>query len=612
MAFKFGFYNAIDHDRRYDALDVSRLFDGIIADGIIANYEKGFQVLKTNNNAMEVKVSSGRAWFNHTWSYNDADVIMELDPSDNVKNRKDAIVLEINSEARTNSLKIIKGESVNGIPSYPNLIRTNVINQYALAYVTVNRGTTSISATSIEDARGKTINNYLTPFSHGIMTQLDSSSIFANWQQALDEILLNQQAEFDNNLAEDEIEFREWFDNLHYILDGDVAGHLQNQIDELFLRNPFSIVDNEYDIEQRGNYIQIQTSQTADNSLTRTIEYLYPGTTYKLYGLLSFGKAPDSINENGYGHQIAIVPLNPNIDEDLILYRGYHREPSSTTVAYSWGDWKTLSNKNHASSDGRYGLATFNMYGHVKTYADLNWSGDDTAVALHAYAGKTLNDKIKSVDDKITTINSKLSTINHAKEIISGKLLDNILNNPSYTTFIKTDNKALTDFPRLHKPAKAAITVVRMNGYSNIMVYWTGYSDTQPLYKRVIQNGEWDGEWTYIGGQPVKIWENNNVSEFTPIHMSLQDKDKEFTKLLVVFKMGVDLHNYITLEIPRNTSIQYRPYMLNSANLFMYRITCYDKTAGTISFDNGYAVHPHSDSGEINNNYMVPYIIYGM
>ena len=610
MAFKFGFYNAIDHDRRYDALDVSRLFDGIIADGIIANYEKGFQVLKTNNNAMEVKVSSGRAWFNHTWSYNDADLIMELDPSDNVKNRKDAIVLEINSEARTNSLKIIKGESVNGIPSYPNLIRTNVINQYALAYVTVNRGTTSIAATSIEDARGKTINNYLTPFSHGIMTQLDSSSIFANWQQALDEILLNQQAQFDSNLAEDEIEFREWFDNLHYILDGDVAGHLQNEIDELFLRNPFSLVDNEYDIEQRGNYIQIQTSQTADNSLTRTIAYLYPGTTYKLYGLLSFGKAPDSINEHGYGHQIAIVPLNPDIDEDLILYRGYHREPSSTAIHYSWGEWKTLSNKNHASSDGRYGLSTSGQYGHVKTISSLNWSGVDPAVALHAAEGKTLNDKITSANRNIESINNNLRPF----EFTNGALLDKIVNNPTRTTFFKTGNTAISDFPFLFKVnTPAAITVVRDSSNYNIMVYWTGLTNDKPLFKRAIKNKNWDGEWVYIGGEPVKIWDNNgHTGEFTPIHMSLQNKDKEFTKLLVIFKMGNDLHNYIPLEIPRNTSIQYRPFMMNSPNLFMYRITWYTKSYGMIHFDNGYAVHPHSDSGEVNNNYMIPWIIYGM
>ena len=34
MSFKYGFYNSVNGDRRYDAVDFGRIFDGVINDGV--------------------------------------------------------------------------------------------------------------------------------------------------------------------------------------------------------------------------------------------------------------------------------------------------------------------------------------------------------------------------------------------------------------------------------------------------------------------------------------------------------------------------------------------------------------------------------------------------
>ena len=66
MAFSYGFYNSLNGDRKYDSEDLSRMFDGIIYDGVIGAVGDTFAVKAGTGNT--VNVSSGRAWFNHTWT----------------------------------------------------------------------------------------------------------------------------------------------------------------------------------------------------------------------------------------------------------------------------------------------------------------------------------------------------------------------------------------------------------------------------------------------------------------------------------------------------------------------------------------------------------------
>ena len=42
MGQKSGFFNSVNGDRRYNAEDIGRMFDGIIRDGVFANYKEAF------------------------------------------------------------------------------------------------------------------------------------------------------------------------------------------------------------------------------------------------------------------------------------------------------------------------------------------------------------------------------------------------------------------------------------------------------------------------------------------------------------------------------------------------------------------------------------------
>lgn len=176
----YGFYNSINHDRRYDALQVSRLFDGIIRDGIYMNIGEYFRVTPGNlgDGQLSVLVGTGRAWFNHTWTFNDAPLPVIVPTAEVILNRYDAIVIEVDSriEVRANSIKLIKGVPATN-PSYPTLTQTEMIHQYPLAYVYVASQATSLRQADIKNMIGTST----TPFVTGVLETINADVLLAQW-----------------------------------------------------------------------------------------------------------------------------------------------------------------------------------------------------------------------------------------------------------------------------------------------------------------------------------------------------------------------------------------------------------------------------------------------
>lgn len=154
MAFTFGFYNSSNHDRMYDAEEFSRIFDGLITDGVYATVGNRF-VVRAANEDNTIIIGSGRAWFNHSWSYNDTDMQMTGPASHALFNRWDAIVLDVNSEIayRTNSIIWLTGDATS-TPAKPTMIHTDKHNQYPLAYIYRPANNNAIPAVNITSCVG--------------------------------------------------------------------------------------------------------------------------------------------------------------------------------------------------------------------------------------------------------------------------------------------------------------------------------------------------------------------------------------------------------------------------------------------------------------------------
>ena len=205
MSFASGFFNSVDHDRLYDATDISRLFDGLIRDGIFASI--GDCLVVKQSNQMNVTVGTGRAWFNHTWSYNDALYPVTIPPSEILMDRIDAVVLEINSveAVRANSIKLIKG-TPSSTPTKPALTNTKEVHQYPLAYVTVGKEVTSIRQADIENCVGTSV----CPFVTGILEVISIEQLIPQWKDILNRFVEENTANFNTWMNGEKQEYQDW------------------------------------------------------------------------------------------------------------------------------------------------------------------------------------------------------------------------------------------------------------------------------------------------------------------------------------------------------------------------------------------------------------------
>lgn len=151
MSLYYGFYNAVEGDRTYDALDMGRMFDGVISDGVFNGYGDVFAV--TPNSGLTVNVGSGRAWFNHTWTYNDAALPFTLNSNTGRLTRLDTICFKIDTTdaVRANSIMVSEG-NIYGTPVVP--VNTLGVYYYPIAVVSVAMDAAEIKASDIHMVLG--------------------------------------------------------------------------------------------------------------------------------------------------------------------------------------------------------------------------------------------------------------------------------------------------------------------------------------------------------------------------------------------------------------------------------------------------------------------------
>lgn len=225
MSVTCGFYNSLNGDRKYNAIQMGRIFDGLISDGVFATVGNALIVKAANGNT--VNVDTGKAWFNHTWTVNDAILPLELPEADILLDRIDAVILEVNASpmVRQNTIKFLKG-TASSTPVRPSLENSEEVHQYPLCYIYRKYGATAITQADITPMVGSTE----TPFVTAMLQTVSLDTLLGKWQDELNQFVNNQTQEIDKWVANEEKEFNEWFAGLQEVLDSNVAGNLLNLI----------------------------------------------------------------------------------------------------------------------------------------------------------------------------------------------------------------------------------------------------------------------------------------------------------------------------------------------------------------------------------------------
>ncbi len=204
MAITSGFFNSLNGDRKYNAAQMSEYFQGIISDGVLANYLDKMKV--SAGSGMGINVASGRAFIDSRWIESNGVEQFTLDASHPTLNRYDAIVIRLDYSSRDISFNVKKGENASD-PVKPAITNSETVKELCLAYVLIPAGSTSISAVNITDTRPDSrICGWVT----GIIEQVDTTTLFEQWTAAYNENI----AEMESWETAQKNAFDAWFNTL--------------------------------------------------------------------------------------------------------------------------------------------------------------------------------------------------------------------------------------------------------------------------------------------------------------------------------------------------------------------------------------------------------------
>ena len=179
MSLTYGFYNSLHPDRKYDARQISMLFDGLITDGVYRSIGSAFAV--SVNSGMILNVAEGRAWFDHTWTLNDTIMTVTLPEAHSVYTKIVAVIIRVDKANRVNSI-VCKEGTAGSEPKKPTMDKTANLSEYPLAYVTIDPGVTEISPGKIEQVIGSSE----CPFVTGVIQGVSIDTLIHNWKDEFD------------------------------------------------------------------------------------------------------------------------------------------------------------------------------------------------------------------------------------------------------------------------------------------------------------------------------------------------------------------------------------------------------------------------------------------
>lgn len=209
MSVSSGFFNSLNGDRKYNAAQMSAIFDGLIIDGVFASIGTAFAVSAAGG--LTVNVGIGKAWFDHTWTVNDSILPMTAPEAEVLLDRIDAVVLEVNGteSVRENTIKFVKGNP-SSAPSRPTLTNEGNVQQYPLCYIYRKYGTAVINQADITPMVG----TESTPFVTGILQTISLDELLGKWQDELDRFTDARSQEVDDWIAQEESDFTTWFNEM--------------------------------------------------------------------------------------------------------------------------------------------------------------------------------------------------------------------------------------------------------------------------------------------------------------------------------------------------------------------------------------------------------------
>ena len=201
MSVSSGFFNSLNGDRKYNAAQMSAIFDGLIIDGVFASIGTAFAVKAAGG--LTVNVGIGKAWFDHTWTVNDSILQYPL-----------CYIYRKYGTAVINQADITPMVGTESTPFVTGILQTISLDELL--------GKWQDELDRFTDARSKEVDDWIA----------QEESDFTAWFNKMKADLQQEQTVLDQWIASEQADFLAWYNQMKDQLSGDVAGNLQLEIDK--------------------------------------------------------------------------------------------------------------------------------------------------------------------------------------------------------------------------------------------------------------------------------------------------------------------------------------------------------------------------------------------
>lgn len=238
MTFRSGFWNSIDGDRTYSAEDMAIPFDGIITEGVFANWGDAFKATVVDGSA--VIIGSGKAWVSKKWVQNNSVYQMPIkisDYSSSTEPRTVVVCIDLKVEPYYRFAQFIVEEQ-RYYTSYTDML--NVItdrntgrNTLPLFAINFAAGDSLIQQSNITNLVGTAWCPYVTAPVQTVTVDDIRGKWDAAYNSTMNDVVGNARSKAAEAESNFEASFNTWFLTLKNQLNTNQAANLQNQITAL-------------------------------------------------------------------------------------------------------------------------------------------------------------------------------------------------------------------------------------------------------------------------------------------------------------------------------------------------------------------------------------------
>lgn len=238
MTFRSGFWNSIDGDRTYSAEDMAIPFEGIVTEGVFANWGDAFKATVIDGST--ITIGSGKAWVSKKWIQNDSVYQMPINVSEYASSTEPRTVvvcldLKVEPYYRFAQFSIEEMLYYESYTDMLNVITNRNTGRNTLPLFAINfaAGDSIIQQSNITNLVGTSWCPYVTAPVQTVTVDDIRGKWDASYNALMKDIVGNAQTKANEAESIFEASFNTWFLTLKNQLNTNQAANLQNQITSL-------------------------------------------------------------------------------------------------------------------------------------------------------------------------------------------------------------------------------------------------------------------------------------------------------------------------------------------------------------------------------------------